>query len=423
MRMRSLLGTALAACVGFAVVTAVTGDVARADEIDDSIAKLKAANKSGDEREAIKLLALLQNKTDARVGKAFTALTKSKHDKIAVAAYQKAAARKDPNLLKKLKVVLKLKDKKLYKERSTVMVAALKAAGEYGHKSLRDSLAKVVKKFMSTNSAYCSAAILSFGKERHVAVIEQLLKWGDQTASAGSGGQGGGSLSQDARDNYAKAGEAVYKALGDLTGEDMGDAPSWREWWDENEKGYEIPEPDKVGEPVDFTKLREHTDSYGYTVKLPEGEQWRLADPDEGIVGGRFKVVYTQKEEAMARAHWVIFNTRGQSIQTEPDFVKWWIEDWKKNQFDPETIKAEPEVMKMEIDGREFYWSKCKGQSAGRARKWGGAFRRVYVTKIRHLLMYVYLDIKTDVDAHLKQPTIDLVERMNFKKKGKKKKR
>lgn len=395
----------------------------RADEIDDSIAKLVEAAKAKDERETIKWMVKLQDKTDARVGAAFLKLTTNKNEKIAVAAYQKSAARKNPKLLKKLPGLIK--NKKLLKKKPKVYVAVLKAAGEYGNKKTREPLAKVVQKHMAMRPQFAVPAILSFGRERVVENIETMLKWAD-VANPSTGGSGA-SISTETRDNYAKASTAIFDALNELTGMDMGDPTTFKAWWEKKKKGYKLPDPDKVNEPIDFSKLREHTDSYGFSVKLPPGEVvlsgegenqqktgWMMVDPDPDDGSERFSVSYMSKNEHMAAIHFMIYNASRESIKTKEAFVEWWITDWKNNQFDPETIKVEPEVKQMKINGRDVAWAEATGISAGNRKGWGPAHRRIYVAKMNHLLLYMFVDIKTGAEPEIRAQTIEIIEKMKF---------
>ena len=418
---RTLLGLALAA----GACLLATNLPAHADELDDDIAALKAAAKTGELKEVTKAAIKLEEKPDSKVTKAFADLAKHKNDEIAILGIRKASARKSPDLLKLLKK--KVGDKKLRKKSRPLYIAVVKACGYYDDKKVRKDLIDVAKKYIPMDAEFSCPAIEAYGATRTVESINQLMVWLAQVGSTG-GGQGGKTLSQQTRDNYDKAAQAIYGALQGITGLDIADAKSWQDWWAENEKGYEIPDLDEVEEPVDFPSLREYTDqSYGFKIKLPKNPDGTETRPDEDGEGpeeywemqpsdlteGRVKVRFISKGETRLRIEFCMFNTGNQNIKTLEQFNDFWVNEWKTNNFDE--IRGDMEPKEMKIDGKDFLMNQAKGTSKGASKAWGPREARLYLTKVRHLIFYIFSDARLGTEDEIVKQGYAIIEGMELR--------
>ena len=334
------------------------------------------------------------------------------------------AKRKDAVFLKKLKGYIGKGGKKWAKDQPTRYVGVLKAAAVYRNKKLCDPLADVVKKYLPTNSEYSVPAIEAYGTVDEKDVVDQMLKWLAQTDST-SGGQGGGSgksASQQTKDNYRDAKNAIVSTLSDLTGQDIGDATTWNNWWAENKKTFEFPDPDAA--PVDITKLREHKDqAYGYTVKLPDRqvvvpktgemtEMWKFSEAS----GCRFQIKGIDDTGfEQCRMEYRIHNLTTKTPKTMGELMKWWVNDWKENQFSEFSETGQPTHEEQKLGGREWLKGKARGQS--RVKNWGVCERRVYMTQIGHIVLYIATTVRTGASEQMVKDAYSIVEGTELGKK------
>ncbi len=384
-----------------------------ADEIDDQVAELQKLAKDGDDGKVLAKLTELQDSVDARVVKAVAKLTKNKNVRIAAGAVKSLAARKDKSFFKAVKS--KIGDKKLGKKKPDLYVAYLKAAGEYREPKFLDGLADVVKKYLPTNARFSMAAIRSYGTVREKDVVDQLITWLEQCDSAGGGsGSGGGgsgkSMSQETRDNYAKGKSACIDTLAELTGQDIGDAKTWKDWWKKRKKKFTFPDPDAP--EVDPATLSKWTDiAYGYTVNKPEAAGWIFEKPDEAVI--RMRLVNKDEDGYVnCRAEFLIHNLTRENPKTVKGLAEWYVGDYKENRFS--VLSKDPVLEEKKLNGHDWFVVAAKGDSGGNFKGWATAEMRVYITKLDHIALRIEATTRLGSEPEVMKALWDAIEGMTW---------
>lgn len=382
--LRHILGSvAAAALVAVAAAAFAPRSPALADTIDDAIDEMEAAAKDKDAGKCIAKMVELQDSLDERVGKALNKLVKNREPKIAAAAIRQLAMRKDESFGKS--VGRKIGDKKLYKEedKRDIYLAYLDAAAMYANPKHGKELADIVKKFMPTDSEFCTKAIKAYGSVREKEVVDQLIDWLVQTESTGQS-QGGKNMSTETKENYAKAKSQVIETLEELTTQQIGDGKSWSEFWEKRRKSFVFPDPNAA--EVDPATLDEWSDvAYGYTVKKPEGTGWAFKKTEWDAIRMRLEKM-DEDELVMVRVDFQIHNLSSQSPKTMKALAEWYVQDYKDNRFS-DLRGAEPTLEERKIGGREFLVVSAKGDSGGSYKGWGTAEMRAYLTQVEHIVV------------------------------------
>ncbi len=414
LRLRSWIAALFAALLllGGAVLTP-QGSVL-ADDIDDAIAEMKAFAKAKDDGKCIAKMVELQDSLDGRVTKAFGKLVKSRQPKIAAAAVRQLAARKDAAFGKT--VGKKITDKKLYKSKDGVLrpvyIAYLDAAADYANPRYGDDLSDMVRKFLQTDSEYATKAIKAFGMVQSKGVVDQLIKWLTQTESRGQN-QGGKYMGKEARENYAKAKRQIIATLEELTGESIGDAQSWTEFWDNERKKFEF--PDLNAPEVDPSTLDEWTDAaYGYTVKKPDGPGWAFKKTEWDAIRMRLEKA-DDDEMVLARVDFQIHNLSSQSPKTIKELAEWYAQDFKDNRFSDLRGK-EPTIEERRIGGRDFWIISAKGDSGGSYRGWSTAEMRAYLTKVGRIVVRMEGTARLGAEEADREALWNVIEKASWSK-------
>lgn len=393
----------------------------RADAIDDQIKAMKDLEKAGDEGKCIAKMQELKDSGDPRVVGAIKDLKSSKKDKIAVQSMRIIANRKDPELLKWLVTKLDDKDLRDVKDgRPEVYKGVLQAIAVYRSKTALKPLADVVKKFLQTHADYATLAIHAYGTVPEKAVVEQLLEWLELTDSrtGGQGGGGGGkSKSQETIDNEAKAKGAILETLTSLTGQDIGDAATWRSWWSTNSKTFTFPDPDAPppaeapqGDPSGLTEYKD--EAYGFSVKKPDGDTWKFGKADYN--GPRVALSYSKPDDPgyfMARVYFSIHNTAKSKPTDVKGFVDWVLNDTFKKQLVTDESKP-PEVKEIKLGKTDCTVVIGKGDGADVKKSWGAVERRYYLVKIDRNILYVDAIIRLGAEPEEKATLWKCLESM-----------
>lgn len=394
------LGRTLTLGLSLLAVSLAVAPATHADAIDDQIAAMKGFDKAGEEGKCIAKMQELKDSGDPKVIDAIKDLKSSKKDKIAVQAIRMIANRKDPELLKWL--ITKLDDKDLAKPadkdgRPELYKGIIQSVGVYRSKTALAPLLDVVKKYLSTNADYATLAIHSYGSVPDKAVVEQLLKWLEATDSrtGGQGGGGGGKgKSQEAMDNEAKAKTAILETLTALTGQDIGDFPTWKTWWAANSKTFTFPDPDAPppaeapqGDPSGLSEYKD--EAYGWSIKKPDGESWKFGKAD--YTGPRVALSYTKPDDPaylMARVYFTIHNPAKSSPKDIKGFVDWVLTKPFKEQLITAAEKP-PTVEEKKLGKTEWTVVRGVGDGDGVKKSWGSVERRYYLAKIDKNIIYI----------------------------------
>lgn len=409
----ALAALAAAAVFGFAAPAAVgPAPAAFADAVDDSIAQLKEASKASDDGKAIAKITELEGKLDARITDAFAEVARSaKSDKIAKAAMKAAAQRKHEGLLKWLKS--KIDDKKMAEDRKEVYLAVLDSLAFYGDKSALKPLEDVTKKYLPTDAEIAKRAIAAYGSVREKPVVDQLLKWLSETGNTRGGGQSGKNMSAAQRESYEACNKAILKVLEKLTLLDMGDANSWTNWWEENKKTFEFPDPNAP--EIDFATIEAYVDpAYGFTLKKPaEGKFWQFAKCDDA--GGRVSLFY-RDDQNMLWSRTDVLTWKGNGDINSPEkFAQWYEKNWREKEFSD--FSKPPAIEQRKIGGHDFTVISARGIGADSWKTWEGVERRVYITRPSPaLFLYFQCAIRTGAEDALKHAYFAAIENMAFKK-------
>lgn len=417
------LFVAAALAVSFA---AVAPQALRADATDDQVTALLALEK--DDGKCIAKMQEMKDSGDPRVLKAFKKLADSKGDKVACAAIKLVGmTKKDPDFLKWL--IGKIDDKDLYEKKDgrpevykciLEVLTAYKGKAEF--KPAIDKLEKVIKKFLSDNADYSTRAIRAYGTVEDPAIVEQLLKWLEETDSHGQSNSGKNE-SADARKNKEAANKAIVETLNELTGQDIGDSTTWKKFWDDHKKGFKFPDPAKKEEVVDVSALKEYTDpTYNYTVKRPDGGGWHFQPKDEYC-----RIRLCNKDEAnveWGRVDWSIHNTTTQTPKDIKGLADWYMTKGLVDEIGEFAADGKPTLTELKISGRDFLLVSAKGMGKGNREGWGSMERRVYMTKCDfmgagHLILYANLVLRNGAEPDVKEKFYKAITDMVIKVTGK----
>lgn len=389
----------------FALFAVASAPALRADEVDDKIKLMKDAEKAGDKGKCIAKMEELKDSGDKRVVDALKDLARSKNDDIAIAAIKKVANRKEPEFLKWL--VSHIDDKELYKPkdgRPEVYKAVLEAVAVYKSKSALKPLEDVTKKFLTTLPEYATRAIRAYGTVQDLAVIDQLIEWLEMTDSHGQS-QGGKNESTETRDNKVKANKAAVDALNELTGKDIGDATTWKDFWTKNRKTFTFPDPNKKEEPLD-PKAKEFTDeAYNYTVKRPDSAGWYFQPKDDTV---RVRIMNKDEQNLeWGRVEWLIHNTTTQAPKDLNLLADYWMNTGLPNEFSEFTDTGKPKREEQRIAGRDWIVIKAKGMGKAGRVGWGSMERRIYLTKCDymgapHLILCCWITCRNGMEQEQK---------------------
>lgn len=420
-RLLSSPALALAAALA-AAVFAFGAPPASADAIDDQIKAMKEFEKSGDEGKCIGKMQELKDSGDPRVIAAIKDLKSSKKDKIACSAIRIVSNRKDAELLKWLHRQADDKDLADAEDgRPDVYKCVLEAIGAYGEKSSLKVLEGVVKKYMPTNSEYATRAIASFGKVRQIAVVDQLVEW-MELADSSAAGQGGKSPSAETRENKQKAGAACVDALRALTGQDIGDAVTWKKWWADHRKGFKFPDPSKpeaAMPPLDPKQKVFSDAAYNYAMRLPQpdaGWMWKERESWNRVTLTNFD----ESNMEWGRIEIAIHNTTSMSPKDIQALGEWYRDKGFPEDFSEFSPTGAPKLEEKKFSGRPWLLASAKGQAKGNKVNWGSMERRVYMTKCDymgspHLILVVHLTCRNGMEDELKKKLYDAVESMEIK--------
>lgn len=410
---RAVVVSSLAFAGAAAGFVALPAPPAAADAVDDAIAALHQMIKQANEGDDGKILAMiiqLEGSPDSRITAAFAEIARTaRSERVAVAAMRQAAGRKSPDLLKWLKT--KVEDDKLLEKSRERYVAVLDSLARYGDKSTMKPLEDVAKKYMPMDGDLAARAITAYGSIREKVVIENLLKWLQQTENT-QAGQGGKNMSSQTREAYQAAGAAILKALQGLTLQDIGDHKTWMEWWEKNKKTFTFPDPNQA--EVDPATLAEFTDqAYGWTIKKPEGKFWTFVKPD--YAGGRITLTY--KDET--GLEWARLRVTTWKASTEaPNSgvqAQSWRETWEKDEFSQFSKPCEIQTRK--IGGRDFTILTARGVASGSWKAWEGCERRYYGF-MPHSTQLLWFDlvVRSGAEDAVKQGLWGAMEGITFKK-------
>ncbi len=402
--------TALAIAPSTPLLPPVTS-AANADEIDDEVASLLATAKPKDgESDGMKAAVGLKENIDQRVTAAFIKLTKSKHHKLAAWCIVEVARRHDPKFQKTVKS--KIGDKKMPKDKPKLYEAYLTAAKHYRDPKMGGALEKAVKKYLPMKPQFSTKAIRAYGTVPKGEVVENLVKWLQMTESTGGGGGGAAKMSTEQRAAYDAAKGAITETLAELTGVDIGDGAKWKEFWDENEKGFKFPDPDAP--PTDWAALKDWSDvAYGYTLTLPEGAGWSFIEPDHGELRSRIANRDDEDNSWGRFDAWQTNMTRG-DIKSMKNGVDYYLKQFNEDRFSQ--IKGgEPGVEETKFGGREFTVITAIGENKGIWSTWGAAETRVYLTKVDHILMRFEITVRLGAEDDIKAGFWRIIETSKWK--------
>ena len=414
---RHVLVRTFAVLGAVALGLAVAVPPAAADAIDDQIKSMKDFEKSGDDGKCIAKMQELKDSNDPRVTAALKSLAGSKSDKVACAAMKMVAVtKKDPEFLKTL--VGKIDDKDLRDKkdgRPELYKCVLESVAAYKSKTALAQLEKVVDKFLTTDSDYSTRAIVAYGTVPELPVVDQLLKW-LKSADAHGQSQGGKNESAEARENKQKASTALIATLNSLTGQDLGDAPTWEKWWEGNRKGFKFPDPNKKDEAAAVDpKQKEYTDAaYNYTVKRPDAAGWYFQPKDEWC---RIRIINKdEKDYEWGRVEWQIYNTSTNSPKDIKSLADWWLATgFPENEFSDFSETGKPKLEERKFAGRPWFIVSAKGTGAKSRQSWGPMERRIYLTKADymgapHLILVCQVVCRSGMEDEQKKRLFDAAE-------------
>jgi hypothetical protein len=423
---RSQSFRALLALAAFlAAVVAVTPPASHADATDDQIKALLDLDSAKDEGKCVAKMQEMKDSGDPRVLKAFKTLAKSKSDKVACSAIKLVGMNKKDIEFLKTFLISKIDDKELADVKDgrpevykCILETLVAYKGKPEFKPAIGKLEDVVKKYLSTHADYSTRAIRAYATVASPATVDQLLEWLAITDSRGQS-QGGKNESSETRENKDKANQAILPALNELTGQDIGDATTWKKFWEEHKKGFQFPDPNKKEETVDVSTLKEYTDpTYGYTIKRPEGGGWHFQPKDEYC-----RIRLTNKDEQnveWGRVDWIIHNTTTQTPKDVKGLADWYVNTGYKDEISEFTKEGSPAVTETKIAGRPFLLATAKGMGKGNREGWQSMERRVYITKCDymgagHLILYASLVVRNGADEEIKKKLYAAVETMTLK--------
>lgn len=404
------LATATALVLSLFAALIAAPPVARADGIDDDIKAMKLAEAGAKEDECIAKIESLRAGRDARSFLAIRDMTTSTHDKIAIAAIRGIVDTwHEPEFFRWL--VGKISDKDMYDPktgRPEVYKCVLETVGAYSPDKVKAALKPLgdaVARFMTTEPDYTDRAIRTYGMVPDRFTVLQLFDW-IKLASAPATGA--------AKANQEKAKKAILETLTALCGNDAGDAAAWKKWWDENGKTFKFPERAKTADPnagapvskpgsslPDPSGLTEFKDAFGWSVKLPEAEDWKFFKPDYDVprVGLRCGADADQR----ARAYFCVHDPAKFEPKTIKAFADWVVDVAFKEQLPADGRTALPETRTAMLNGVEWTVVTGKGLAGGAKSNWGSMERRFYITKLGAYFLYVDAYTRLSADPEDKE--------------------
>jgi hypothetical protein len=396
-----------------------------ADAVADDVKAMREFEKSGDEAKCVEKMLALKDAEDPRVLAAMRELAKSRSDKIACAAMNWIAGKRDSEYWKWL--AGKIDDKDLYRRRDgrpEIYKTLLENVGAYvkdnQDKSVVKPLDEVVKRFLTNDAEYATRAVRAYGAVRDPAVVDQLIAWLGEVESRGQS-QGGKNETPEARKNKDASKKALLETLKTLVGPDIPDAASWAKFWNEKKKGFVFPDPRKEKEPeVDVANLTEWTDSaFGYRVRRPDGKLWKFKGKDDWF---RIQAVAVDENDMWwCWGAWGVYKLDAK-IKDPKSYAEWWAnEEFGKNaadgkEFDEYAVGGEPKIDAKKFAGREWAFVVAKGKTKGAFVNWGVVEKHVYITKLDYQLLYAVGTVRTGAEAEDKQKLWDFIEGVTFVK-------
>jgi len=416
---------AAAFCAALAAASAaLPTPTLRADAVDDNIAAMKKFEHDGDDGKCIGKMQELRDSGGEKGIKAIRSMIESKNDKIACAAVKNLAnmKAKDVEFLKWL--CGKIEDKELYKEKDGrpdlykaildgIVAFKYEKAAQPTFKSALPKIVDMVKKFISTDGEYGSRLIRAYGCVREPAVMEQLLDWGEGIeARTGKGGGGGGGshkgASQETRDAEGKSKKAILEVISDITGKEGVDIATWRKWWTESGKTFQFPEasadagaagPAAPQANIDPAAAEFKDETYGFSAKKPEGEEWKWMKADyTADETPRVMLKFEPKSGEVARAYFIIHQTKKGPPKDVKGFVKWCLED-PKGPFKTQLETDEKHAPKEE-PCKQAGWTMVRGAGNGIGARsgFGSQERRWYFVEMGTNILYVDAVIRLGAD-------------------------
>lgn len=394
MRLVAAAVTALAV----ALALLVAPPRAAADGTDDDIKAMNDLAAAGKDDECIAKMNVVRAGRDKRAYAALHDLTGSKSDKIACAAiHGLCVGWRDADTFRWL--VGKIGDKTLYDRkagRPAVYACVLTSLRDFPPERVKQALtplADAVNRFMATDAEFADLAIRAYGTVPDRFTVLQLLKWLDQAAAPPDAKAG-----KDAKENKEKAKTSVLQTLATLCAHEEADAAAWKKWWDENGKTFRFPEAAKPGDPdpaagkaadagADPSGLKEFKDdTYGWSVKLPEGETWKFARPD--VQGVRTMMCCVDGGD-IARAYFGVHDPATSAPKDIPSFAQWVVDNPFKQELPADSIIQKPETKTVTANGIEWTVVTARGLAGGVKSNWGSMERRYYLTKLGSRILYV----------------------------------
>jgi hypothetical protein len=232
--------------------------------------------------------------------------------------------------------------------------------------------------------------------------VMQLLDWLNQ-ASSGAGPAA-------AKPHKDKSKKAILETLTALCGTDAGDAAAWKKWWDENGKTFKFPERVKPGasdtkggdpksgaasgDPSALTEFKD--DAFGWSVKRPEGDEWKFFKPDYKVP--RVGLKCGEDGEMRARAYFCVHDPAKFEPHDLKAFAAWVENNAFKEEFPADGRISLPETRTAMFNGVEWTVVTCKGLAGGAKSGWGSMERRFYIVKMGAYFLYVdaYVRLATD---------------------------
>lgn len=377
-----------------ALVLALLAPFVLADATDDEIKAMKELEAAGKVDECVAKMDLVRAGREPRSYAALSALTVSKHDKVACAAiHGLASGWRDADTFRWL--VGKIDDKTLYDPktgRPEVYKCVLASIREFPAGQVKQALkplADCVTRSMSSNGDFADLAVRAYGMVPDRFMVQQMLTWLEQASAPASG---------DAKANREKTKAAVTETLTKLCGKDAGDAADWKKWWAENGKTFKFPDlpkpeepskPAKPGAPLpppaadtpDPSKLSEWKDDvFGWSVKKPEMEGWSFFRPD--YAGPRIGLLCGTEQYSTSRAYFRVHDPAKYEPKDVAGLAKWSVDVAFKDSFGDDGLFAPAETKTVTLNGVEWTVVSGKGLGAGGLANWGSIERRFYYAKM-----------------------------------------
>lgn len=408
-----VLAAVLALLAAFAVSPPL-----RADGTDDDIKAMNDLAAAGKDDECVAKMDVVRAGRDKRAYAALFALAStSKSDKVACGAiHALVAGWRDADTFRWL--LGKIGDKTVYDRktgRPELYKCVLASLCEYPAGTVKQAikpLGDAVTRFMTTDPEYTDLALRAYCVVFDRFAMQQLLSWLDQASAPGAG---------DAKANKEKAKESLLKTLSALCSHDETDAAAWKKWWEANAKTFKFPEPPKPGDPAAAAKpaaapaadpsgLSEFKDdTYGWSVKRPEAEWWKFMKPD--YPGPRVALRCGGGDSAeTARAYFGVHDPAQSEPKDVDSFATWVIANTLKSELPDDGIIQKPSTKKVTANGVEWTVVTARGLGGGVKSNWGSMERRVYITKLGKMILYVDAFVTLNAENEDKKALWDCVE-------------